>query len=388
MRAAWLIALKDMRLRLRDRSALIVGVVVPLALAFVFNGVFGSAFAGDSILTLGWVDEDGGQVAQAFDQVVGSIAGEGGIDFVSVDSADELEQMVEDGEVGAGLVLPPGLSAAVQAGDRARLTVVEGVEAPTSAAVAESIAVAFGTGVEDTQRAAAAVVASGSPELVPRVVESASETRPLFTLVTLDTADRVLAPATFFSASMAVFFLFFMVQFGVTGLLDERREGTLARLEAAPIPRWSILTGKAMTSMILGISSMSVLALATTFLIGADWGNPLALLVLFVAVTLAATSLIGVVGSLARTPEGAGNLTSALAVALGMLGGTFFPVAGGSPWLERLSLITPHSWFLRAVGDLQAGEGIVGILPSLLALLTFALGGLALGFVLSRLVKR
>jgi ABC-2 type transport system permease protein len=187
---------------------------------------------------------------------------------------------------------------------------------------------------------------------------------------------------------MAVFFLFFMVQFGVTGLLDERREGTLTRLEAAPIPRWSILTGKAMTSMVLGISSMSVLALATTLLIGAEWGNPLALLVLFVAVTLAATSLIGVVGSVARTPEGAGNLTSALAVALGMLGGTFFPVAGGSPWLERLSLITPHSWFLRAVGDLQAGEGIAGILPSLLALLAFALGGLVLGFVLSRLVKR
>jgi ABC-2 type transport system permease protein len=388
MRAAWLIALKDLRLRLRDRSAFMVGVVVPLALAFVFNAVFGGAFTGDSILTLGWVDEDGGQVAGAFAEVVDSISGEGGIDFVSVDTAAELEQMVEDGEVGAGLVLPSGLSAAVEAGNPARLLVVEGVEAPTSASVAESIAIAFGTGVEDTQRAAAAVAASGAPDLIPQVIEAASRARPLFTLGTVDTANRVLAPATFFSASMAVFFLFFMVQFGVTGLLDERREGTLTRLEAAPIPRWSILTGKAMTSMVLGISSMSVLALATTLLIGAEWGNPLALLVLFVAVTLAATSLIGVVGSVARTPEGAGNLTSALAVALGMLGGTFFPVAGGSPWLERLSLITPHSWFLRAVGDLQAGEGIAGILPALLALLAFALGGLVLGFVLSRLVKR
>jgi ABC-2 type transport system permease protein len=388
MRAAWLIALKDLRLRLRDRSALMIGVVVPLALAFVFNGVFGGAFTGDSILTLGWVDEDGGQVAEAFGQVVDSISGEGGIDFVSVDSAAQLEQMVEDGEVGAGMVLPEGLSAAVEAGDPARLIVVEGVEAPTSAVVAESIALAFGTGVEDTQRAAAAVVASGSPDLVPRVIQAASGARPAVTLGTVDTADRVLAPSTFFSASMAVFFLFFIVQFGVTGLLDERREGTLTRLEAAPIPRWSILTGKAMTSMVLGISSISILALATTLLIGADWGNPLPLLFLFVAVTLAATSLIGVVGSVARTPEGAGNLTSALAVGLGMLGGTFFPVAGGSPWLERLSLITPHSWFLRAVGDLQAGEGIVGILPSLLALLAFAVGGLILGFVLSRLVKR
>ena len=36
---------------------------------------------------------------------------------------------------------------------------------------------------------------------------------------------------------MAVFFLFFTVQFGVTSLLEERNDGTLARLLAAPISR-------------------------------------------------------------------------------------------------------------------------------------------------------
>src|SRR5690606_12664297 len=225
-------------------------------------------------------------------------------------------------------------------------------------------------------------------DLVPAVIAAASQARPLLNFGTVESADRVLAPATFFSASMAVFFLFFMVQFGVTGLLDERREGTLTRLEAAPIPRWSILAGKAITSLVLGIFSMSVLALGTTLLIGADWGNPIPLFILFVFVTLAATSLIGVVGSVARTPEGAGNLTSALAVAMGMVGGTFFPVAGGSEWLERLALLTPRSWFLRAVGDLQAGEGLAGITDSLLALTAFTVGGLALGFVLSRVVRR
>ncbi|HLU31044.1 MAG TPA: ABC transporter permease [Acidimicrobiia bacterium] len=388
MRAAWLIALKDLRLRLRDRSALMIGVVVPLALAFVFNAVFGGAFSGDSILTLGWVDEDGGQVADAFGQIVDAVAADGGIDFVSAADAAELEELIDDGDIGAGLVLPAGLSEAVEAGNPARIEVVAGVEAPTSSSVAESIALAFGTGVEDTQRAAAAVVASGTPDLVPAVIAAASRARPLLTFGTVESADRVLAPATFFSASMAVFFLFFMVQFGVTGLLDERREGTLTRLEAAPIPRWSILAGKAITSLVLGIFSMSVLALGTTLLIGADWGNPIPLFILFVFVTLAATSLIGVVGSVARTPEGAGNLTSALAVAMGMVGGTFFPVAGGSEWLERLALLTPHSWFLRAVGDLQAGEGLAGITDSLLALTAFTVGGLALGFVLSRVVRR
>ena len=63
---------------------------------------------------------------------------------------------------------------------------------------------------------------------------------------------------------MAVFFLFFTVQFGVTGLLEERNDGTLARLLAAPISRAAILFGKLLTSFALGVISMTVLVAATT----------------------------------------------------------------------------------------------------------------------------
>ena len=52
---------------------------------------------------------------------------------------------------------------------------------------------------------------------------------------------------------MAVFFLFFTVQFGVASILDERRDGTLARMLAAPIRRSSVLGGKLLTSLVLGI---------------------------------------------------------------------------------------------------------------------------------------
>jgi ABC-2 type transport system permease protein len=40
MRAAWLICAKDLRSRLRDRSAVLIGIVVPLGLAFIFNSIF------------------------------------------------------------------------------------------------------------------------------------------------------------------------------------------------------------------------------------------------------------------------------------------------------------------------------------------------------------
>src|SRR5947199_8738076 len=53
---------------------------------------------------------------------------------------------------------------------------------------------------------------------------------------------------SFFAAGMAVFFLFFTVQFGVTSLLEERNDGTLARLLAAPVPRAAVIGGKLLTS--------------------------------------------------------------------------------------------------------------------------------------------
>ena len=43
MRAIVAIAGKDVRQRLRDRSAILMALVLPLVLAFLFNLVFGSA---------------------------------------------------------------------------------------------------------------------------------------------------------------------------------------------------------------------------------------------------------------------------------------------------------------------------------------------------------
>src|SRR5690606_2788578 len=168
------------------------------------------------------------------------------------------------------------------------------------------------------------------PSRIPEIARAGAGAAPLVTITHLEAADRVLDAATYFAAGMAVFFLFFMVQFGVNGLLDEERNGTLVRLQAAPIPRWSILLGKGLTSFLFGVLALSVLATASTFLMGADWGHPLGLAALIVAVTLAATSLVGVVGAVARTPEGAGNLVAVIAVGMGMLGGTFFPFGSGN----------------------------------------------------------
>ncbi|MGA7228974.1 MAG: ABC transporter permease, partial [Acidimicrobiia bacterium] len=184
---------------------------------------------------------------------------------------------------------------------------------------------------------------------------------------------RQLDGPTYFAAGMAVFFLFFTVQFGVVGLLEEERQGTMARLLAAPISRSSVIAGKAILSFLLGIVSMMVLVVSTVLLMGADWGPPLGVVLLVTTGVLAAVSVMGLVAAFARTPEGAGNLGSIVAVILGMLGGTFFPIGQGDDLLSKLSYLTPHAWFIRGLGDISGGASWTAALPAAGAMLLFAL---------------
>jgi ABC-2 type transport system permease protein len=104
---------------------------------------------------------------------------------------------------------------------------------------------------------------------------------------------------------------------------------------------------------------------------------------------LAATAVMALVATLARTADQAQAWQSMVALVLGMLGGTFFPVAQAGGLLAGLSLATPQAWFLRGVEDLSAGEGTGAVVAPVAAMLAFAAvtGGLALARA-GRLIQR
>lgn len=196
----------------------------------------------------------------------------------------------------------------------------------------------------------------------------------------ISAARKELDAKTYVAAGMAVFFIFFTVQFGVASLLDERKEGTLARLLAAPVSRASILAGKVLTSFLLGIISMTVLILASSLFLGAHWGDPVGVVILVLAGVTAATAVTVLVATLAKTSEQAGTWQTIIALVLGMLGGSFFPVSQAGGFFAKVSLITPHAWFLRGLGDLAGGADPAAVLPAAGAILLFAavVGGIGL----------
>jgi len=375
MRATLLIAWKDLRQRARDRSAFLIAFVVPLALAFIFSQILGDVGNNPITFAFAVVDEDGGTTAKAFtDEVLAPLEDEGLVILTNADTTESGRQMAEDGDVSATFILPTGFSAAVESGQGAKIEVVGNVNAPIGTMVADSIARSFASQLTSIQTSVATVVSSGvsDPAEIASLAAKAVAMPDPISLEDVSATRKELDPSTFYAAGMAVFFMFFTVQFGISSLLDEQREGTLKRLLAAPIHRSSIIFGKLGASFVLGVISMAVLATATSLLFGAEWGDPIGVGLLIVAGVVAAMAVMAFVATLARTAEQAGNLQAIVGFGLGMLGGSFFPIAQAGGVIEKLSLVTPHSWFLRGLGDLQAGGSVVDVLPAVAAILGFA----------------
>ena len=382
MSAALVIAVKDLRQKLRDRSVLLMAVLAPLGLAFLFSTMLPNQETFHT--TYAVVNLDGGEIARGL--VDGPLAGlqaAGVADITTLTTEADARAAVDAGDVAAAIVIPAGFTTAVQAGAPAQLLVIGGPSS-LSAEVARSVLAGFGSQVTAVQVAVGtALAASGEapdPALARELAAAALAAPAPIVLTAGETADRSASSKTYYGASMAVLFVFFAAQFGVLSLLAERRNGTLARMLAAPIAPATILLGKVLVSLVVASISMTVIVLATTFLMGADWGDPLAVAALVLAVALAASGIATLIVGFARTEEQAGSFIAVVALTLAVFGGSFFPMSQAPEGMAALSLVTPHAWFIRGINDLAAGGGIAVVAPSLAVLVAIGMvtGGIGL----------
>jgi ABC-2 type transport system permease protein len=332
-----------------------------------------------------FVDLDDSAPSAAFlSGPLGAIEEAGIAGIVVVEDEEAARAAIESGDADAAAIIPSGFGAAVQEGAAADMVVIGDTNAGLATEILRSLAEGYVAEL-DAIRLSVATALAGQPEpdpetvaaLAARAVDTASPVR----LVDAEAELRRMPAATFFPASMAIFFLFFTAQFGVLSLLGERRQGTLPRLVAAPIPPWAIVAGKAIGSFILGVTAMAVIVVASTLLLGAEWGNPIGVAALVVAAVLSAMGITALVTTLGRTEEQAGGWNAIVAVTLGILGGSFFDLSQAPEILSRLSFITPHAWFLEGLDVLAAPSATLADMALPLgALLAFAIvtGGIGL----------
>jgi ABC-2 type transport system permease protein len=196
---------------------------------------------------------------------------------------------------------------------------------------------------------------------------------------------RQLDSSTYYSAAMAILFLFFAAQYGIVSLHTERRNGTLGRILAGPVRPTTVLLGKAIGAFATGALAMTILVVVTTVALRADWGPPFGVAIMVGAAVIAAIGITTLVISFTRTEDAAGGAVAAVAISLGILGGTFSPMAYAPELMSQLSQLTPHAWFLRGLGDMHgSGASVADALPAVAVLLAMGLGAGAIGFARAR----
>ncbi len=370
---AWIV-LKDLRQQVRDRTIFIFGLIAPLAIAAALSLAFGSFFQTDEavVFEFGISNADaGGPISEAFSVAMAELETEGLVGITFHRDRFSLERAVEENEVDAGFFIPDGFSQAIVEGSEAEVIVVANPDGPVVAGVATSIAKQFALEVASASAAGATLAILGglTPEQMVQAGLAASQANPPARIASLEAEIRQLDAPTFYSAGAAMFFMVFVVGTGLLSLLEERRLHTLARLLASPISPGRILAAKFLLSFTVGTGSVGLFMLFSRFLLGADWVDLPATALLVVAAVGASAGIVSLVAGWARTAEQAQNFQSVVAVAMGILGGTFFPVAGGDTFLGTLSLATPHAWFMRGLGDLSGGGGL-GVVALPLVVLT------------------
>ncbi len=388
LRIALLIAAKDLRQRFRDRSALVFAIVAPLGLALIFSRLIGptAGFHATWVVT----DLDGGELALVLrNDVIGGVAKAGVAAVTDAPTEEAARAAVANGDADSAFIIPQGFTSAIQSGRPTTLEIVGSRTSGLATDVARAVAARFGEGVVGIQLAVStAGQLSGTPLSAAdqaRLAGAARAAVPPVAVVEVTTDLRALDLATFFSASMAILFLFFSAQAGLLSVFAERRQGTLRRILAAPVGPGTIIVGKLLGAFAMSMVAMTTLVVATTLLIGANWGPPAGVAALLLGAIVAALGVSALVMSFAKSEAAAGNATAAVGITLAIVGGTFAPSAQAPEAFAALTLFTPHGWFLRGLGDLHgAGGGIVTAAPAVVVLLAIGLVTGTLGVLRAR----
>jgi ABC-2 type transport system permease protein len=404
------IARKDLTLLVRDPGALVVLFLMPLIFILVMSLALSGLYSPrGSAVVIAVVDQDGGPFSAVF---VRSLAGSGGFD-VLVDGPNgkldraAAEKLIVAGKAQVALIIPAGIGEAVQAkmtgtgAASADIVLVSDpalspqVLAPVRGAVqslAEQAAFRFAApagidalfaqietrgvsvppGLADAvkQQMGAGTSQAGSPVAIKEALPAGirRERRP--------NAVEQNVPA------YTLFGLFFIATRLASNIIDEKQLGTFRRLLAAPVGRATLLAGKLLAFILVNLVQVAVL-FAVGVLVLPHIGlppmtlgaHPENLILVSLAVSLAATSFGLFLAAVARTEAQANGLGLILILVSSMLGGVMVPSFVMPGFMQRIGLISPHTWGLQAYQDvLMRDAGLTTILPELGILLLFAAG--------------
>ncbi|MHB1295018.1 MAG: ABC transporter permease [Anaerolineae bacterium] len=400
------VLLKDIKLLLRDRGELIslflmpLAFIIPVGLAMGPGDGYGISRS-NTREYLPVVLYDEGPVAQRLASALGesldvrtSVAPDLyeqlGLAECHADSPACMEraaaELVRRDACSAALIVPAGMSAAVEAGRHVTLTLLYNATASAEdrqlvQAVVEGTTtyLSIAARLEQSQGELAAIAGIAPTSSADGDAAEGDTRKSAVHLETVypTSAASVVTPDTYQQTvpGYTVMFVFFIVSYLSDSIRAEKHEGTFRRMSSMPVGRSVMLGGKLLAAMTVGVIQVALLFCVGAVLFGLDLGkDPLALVLLTVALAAAATA-IGTAASVTRL----GNSLVPPLVIGALLGGCMFPLSLMPSFLRTVSYFVPHRWALAGFQDLLVRNGgLMEVLPEIGALLAFAAAFFAL----------
>lgn len=410
------ITLKDLRRSFRSFFSITFMFGVPLLVTALFWFIFGS-LGGDEEegftlppATVHVVNLDEGQALGRGESlgatVVDLLQSEAFATLMTVTEApDEAEARaaVGRGEAGVALVIPadftasltgPGKSTTVGLYTDPGLTIGPQVVAAVVRQLVDDLA-AKTIGAEVTLAQLHEAGLEPDAALIGEVVRATqAETAPALNVVApgiseteADEGNGIGALLAVIMGGMMVFYAFFTGASAMQTILVEDEEGTLPRLFTTPTPRAVIIAGKVLAVVVTLVVQVTVLLLLGRLVFGIDWGEglPVALAAAGLVMVAATTGVFLI--SFLKNRRQAGVVFGGVLTLTGMLG-LISVFTAGSPQaatMERVSLLVPQGWAIRAFRIAEGGAG-GDLALTLGALLAWSLVFAAIGIV--RLQRR
>jgi len=153
--------------------------------------------------------------------------------------------------------------------------------------------------------------------------------------------------------TMVMFTMLVLLTSGAVQLVIERNEGLLRRLASTPISRGSVVLGKLIARVAMGMVQIGFAMAVGTVLFGMDWGPslPMVVAVLFGWATFNAALAI-VLGNMARTDSQMAGIGVMATMVLAGLGGAWWPIEITPEWMQQLALFLPTGWVMDALHKL------------------------------------
>jgi ABC-2 type transport system permease protein len=354
---------KDLRLFLRDRSALLFSILMPI---FVITVIAEGLFHGDDgpKLLVPIVNQDGGPVAGTFQKLLAEHA-----DAREV-SREEAERLVRDKhEAAAAIVFPPQLSKQYLQGRSSEILLLTDPAAGSDLGAVKVLLLLM-------DKEAAALADPFAEEKITLKEQNLTGNRLAVTVF----EQRV--------PGFALMFVLLAVVFGTSmSMHDERDWGTLARLLVAPGGFTRILLGKLAARFVVGVLQMLILLAWGHYVFGVSLGSsPIAFVLLTMAAVFAVVAAGMLVAGLARSREQTLPLGLSLVMALSALGGCWWPQSMQPDWMNRISPVVFTTWAMRGLNDLILRErGLDAVALPVGVLVAYGAVTMALGLRLFRM---